>query len=795
MAESSNKSAKSIADLKTAADLMDKLEQMRKHRSKLERDWKLNLAFYRGRQYSYVSKDGRLETLATEDGEKPRYRVRIVSNQIVTGSQSLLSKLTKTKPVISATPASSAINDVKAAQMSEFLLEDWWTSMGMDDKLEEALLWGILAGQGYWKITWDKHAGHPMNFTMDPFTGKPITDDELVLMYKNQLSAMGEDETATDQTVYLGDVRIDVLSPFQVWLDPAAKTVTQAKYAVCEHSHDVDEIKARFGVDLEPDSIPNDPSTSLPLAGSFGTEGDTTPSVKKVYYGYFLPQAALPKGRYVVWVDDIQAKDAKTRNPDKGRILEDGPWPYPINELPIVKFGGVRVPGSIYDDAIVTAAVPLQKELNRTLSQIVEYKNLTIKPRVWAPVGSLKQKVTSESGAVYEFQPIAGLKPEIEKLPAMPPYVFDHLKDITFRIRDVFSLTEVSEGNVPPNVEAGIAIDLLQEMSTDRIAPWIKLNEVALAKAGKIMLSLAQQYYVEPRLLKIRGGSGSTQVKKFRGADIAGGIDVRAETGSGLPRTRAGRQARIESFIDRGVLQPHQAWKYLDIADMRSVAAKFAGDEDQAYREHEKLLKGEPLNRPAVDIAIQSIQQGMNPETGEPLTGDEQEMQLILMNAALMPGPADNHAAHLDVHHDWIVSVEFEALPPQVQQAAFMHYEFTQQELKAMAPQPEGTAPKITLGLHGTLGPTVATKLAEKAGVTTTPEEWTEPPLETMVQDFVDSPGDASNNPMDQAGTMQELVQSDQMHQVQLAEGVAKARLAQEKVKSEQANRGKKRET
>ncbi|HEX5912702.1 MAG TPA: hypothetical protein VFY54_06195, partial [Rubrobacter sp.] len=328
--------------------------------------------------------------------------------------------------------------------------------------------------------------------------------------------------------MYLGDVKVEAISPFDVLLDPTAKNFEEAKYAICIHHLDPDEVKSRWGVTVDADAVPAEPFAALPFSNS---EGADEPTVKRVYIGYFQPSAAMPNGRYVVW----------TEKPNQ--ILQDGPWPYPTNDLPIVKFPGLRNPGSIYDEAVITHAIPLQKELNKTISQIVEYKNLTIRPRVWAPVGSLRQRLTSEPGNVYEYQPIAGLKPEVEDLPSLPPYVFEHLENISARLNDVFALTEVGEGKLPPNLEAGVAIDLLQEMSTDRMAPTIKLIESALGRAGQLMLSLAQKYYIEPRLLKIRGSGGSVQVKRFSQADIDGGVSVNVESGSGLPRTRAGRQA------------------------------------------------------------------------------------------------------------------------------------------------------------------------------------------------------------------------------------------------------------
>jgi hypothetical protein len=65
----------------------------------------------------------------------------------------------------------------------------------------------------------------------------------------------------------------------------------------------------------------------------------------------------------------------------------------------------------------------------------------------------------------------------------------------------MFGLTEVSEGQLPPNLEAANAIDLLQEMASDRFAPAIIDNEHALSRGGHFLLALAQQYYDEPRLM------------------------------------------------------------------------------------------------------------------------------------------------------------------------------------------------------------------------------------------------------------------------------------------------------
>ena len=52
----------------------------------------------------YNRKSRRIESLPTDEGDKPRYRVRLMSNQIAPNTQSLLARLVKSKPQFFATP-------------------------------------------------------------------------------------------------------------------------------------------------------------------------------------------------------------------------------------------------------------------------------------------------------------------------------------------------------------------------------------------------------------------------------------------------------------------------------------------------------------------------------------------------------------------------------------------------------------------------------------------------------------------------------------------------------------------
>ncbi len=374
-----------------ADKLVKKVEDLRRQRETLERQWKLNLAFYKGKQYVFYNrKSRRIESLPTDEGDKPRYRVRLVSNQIAPNTHGLLARLVKSKPQFFATPGQASFEAQKATEVAENLLDYWWDALHLTEKREEAMMWSIICGNGFWKVTWDDKSGPGMRVMLDPM-GRPIVDPLVQHFFEKNLEAEGIDSSEFERRIYQGEIRVDVLSPFDVLLDDSAQVFEDCQYAFCVHPMSPDEIFERYNVRLKANAVNKYPDETLP--GVFGSlESKSEENVREVFYGYFLPGGKYPEGRFVVFTKDPSI------------VLYDAPWPYPFEELPLVKFPGMRVPGQLWDQSVVEHAIPLQKELNRSLSQIIEYKNLTLKPQMLAPVGSLRQRITDEPGAIFEYK-------------------------------------------------------------------------------------------------------------------------------------------------------------------------------------------------------------------------------------------------------------------------------------------------------------------------------------------------------------------------------------------------------
>jgi hypothetical protein len=761
----------SLRDL-FASDEKEKVSLLSQRRKDIEssrsidaQEWRMNREFYRGNQYVFPNRyNGRIESLPVDDGDKPRFKVRLVSNQILPGVQHYVAQLMKTRPVINASPDSGSDKDIKSAQLAQSLYEWWWREFHLDAKLQSALVHSAVS-QGYWKISWDPLAGKSMRVMLNPETGQPITDDELADMYRDEIKAQGYDpaEAGLEQTVFMGDIRVEAMPGETVLTDPSVNAFEDAAYAICVHSMTPDDIKVRYGVDVEPDAVSGDEATPL----AFSMRQDSKPKLtKRVYIGYFKKSPALPKGRYVAWIEE----------PNK--ILLDTEWPYPFDELPLIKFPGLERPDSSLDIPVVSPARPIQKELNRSLSQVVEHKNLTIKPQMVAPVGSLRQRLTSEPGAVFEYQPVGGLAPEWRSTPNLPAYVFEHLKDLQHRMDVCFNRMPSQRDQLPARVDGPGGIDLIQEAVSDQISPTIRRMETALAQAGMLMAKLAQKFYIEQRILKIVGAGGSVRVKKFLNTDLEGGFSFHAEAGSGLPRTRAGKQARIEFLLQNQLIDPRQAMKHLDVADMNGVLAAMQADEDQALREHDKMMRGQPLNPAAMREAMAAVNQGINPETHQPIQSPD-EVQGIMERAMVQPLGYENGGIHLEQHDLYMKSVEFEGLDPEIQQRFLTHRDLTAHALQSQQPIQDNV--KATLQLKGTVGPTGAAEILSQAGVPgITPEIMAEPPLETWVTDSIDKPDtdDAGNDPLTQAEQMMSMQHDAEKHQLTAAKAVHEVALA-----------------
>jgi hypothetical protein len=608
------------------AKLDSKFRRAQDERSAYLREWRINLAAFDGDQYiAYNHRTQRVDRLP----KGARHRVRLTDNQIQPLVLALLARMERNRAIIEADPVDQTPTHQLSARYAEMLFEHVWESQKLGEKDEEALLLSFICGQGYWEVYWDKTDGEKRHYIIDPETGEPVGDPGREEALR-QLATAGAIELQWG-SYNIGDIGVEVLSPFDLIVIGAKDPQdNRAREAIKVMGYRPEEVKRRWGVEVRADGQTD---VSIPEKGQAQQQLVTVKSY------YKLPDHHNPEGAYVVWAG--------------GRQLHRGPYPYRMKRLPFVRFAGTPAPKRDYNSALVRQLLPLQKELNRTISQIVEYKNLTVRPQLIAVVGSLTHKITDEPGAVILVNPgPAGEMPKYREVPNLPAYVLEHLRHIIERMADLVGLHEVSKAQTPPNVEAGVAIAQLQEADDTRLGLRVHAHERALADAGNLMLALAKQFYVEERKISVRVATGSAQ-RAFMNTQLEGCKGIRAVPGSSLPKSKAAERQMYMQLMQNGTMPPEKALPLMDLASTGELVAKWQMHKNKQHRELERALRGEPIPEPA---------------------------------------EWENHAEHLEVLEEALNGAEFDAMPEEYQQAVIEHYMAHREALSAQEPKqlPEG---------------------------------------------------------------------------------------------------------
>lgn len=645
------------------ARLEEQLKKQHRARNQEELQWRINLAFYKDKHYDYINKTtGRIDRKPTEPGELPAHRARLTANQVQQTVRTMLAKMTKSDPMFQGIPSTTDGSDQQAAQLGQLLFEYLWTELNLKRKRNRAVLWSIICGQGYWEIYWDSKARKPIEFIIDPETGQPAVNPAREEAIKAEAAAMGQE--VEKKIVYEGEIGVEVISPFELYL-LGSNEPDEAWGAIKVRGYDKETVKRIWNYDVEADGVPDEYNVSK-------KSQDDNKDLVLVKVMYIKPSPDLPEGQMVTWAND--------------KLLDNKPFPYKHGKLPFVKFPGIENPEGRYDLALVTGLVPLNRALNRLLSQVQEYNNHMINPQWWAPIGSIQGKVDNTPGAIKTYIPVMGLKPEPVEVKPLPNFVLQWVDVIQQQMNDVSGQHEVTQGKVPPNVEAGVAIGLLEGQDDDRIHPQVTGMEDAISKAGSQMLSLAKQFYQEKRLIEVIGAEGVAQSRQFSNSDLYGCKDIRVVPGSTIPSSQAAQNDWIWKGIEQKLIDPKDGYRAMKIGGgMNQILSEWEAHKRKQTREIEQILRGEqPMLIPEVD----------------------------------------DHATHIQVLDLFIVSEEFEGHREEVRQAVLQHRAEHQQILDQQ-PKPLPENVKMNVQLKDELTPSATAGFMSQAGLSNAPDAQT----------------------------------------------------------------------
>lgn len=599
----------------------------------IKRQWYLNLSFFKGDQYVDMI-DGRIIKIPS-----PRNKVRQVVNRIKPVVRTEVSRMTSQEATVEVVPASSEQGDILAAQAAQAVFISLRERLELQKVLRQAAWWCSVTGIGYVKTYWDKEKEY------DDSNGQLV----------------------------VGEHCYSSVSPFNIMVpDLMMEDIEDQPYVLNVFTKSVDWVKQYYPEVIKPDFKPTVVSSNEIMETHYlNTKGsaanDAKPDACLVIEAWIKPGATalLPEGGKVTLIDDTIIDFS-----DKG-------IPYDHGQYPFAKMESIQS-GSYYPSSVIEDLIPIQRELNRTRSQLLEARTLSAKPGWFYTEGSMDpNKVTSANGQMIGIKPGA-TPPTPIPLPQMPSYIMDLLQFDLSDIEDISGQHQVSKGNAPAGVTAGTAIQFLQEADNSFMATTHASIEDMMKKIAGQSIALAIQYWDSLRLIKVVGKDGSLSARYLEGSDLASGTDIRIEGGSSLPQSKAARIALFMDLMNRGFLPPQDGLKLMKLSSMQEYWDEVDIDKNQALRENLMMSELNPEQtekaRNEVTAAIESqVAQGMPPGV-DPMENPIASQELEMANEPVIPvNDWDNHEIHLMVIENFMKGQEYETLDPRVQNEFILH--------------------------------------------------------------------------------------------------------------------------
>lgn len=632
-----------------------------------ENDWYIQLAFYNGYQYfDWRSFNGK-NSLVEEPN--PVGLPRIVVNRIEPIIRTEVAKTTSGQPSASVIPASNDDDDLMAASAAEQVWQSIYDKNNFQTNvLQKAEFWRAITGNGFIKAIWDPSVEvRSTELTADPLTGQKIARTKV-----------------SDK----GDVRFEAISPFHVFVpDMSLEEIEDQPYVFNVYLKSEQWVKTTFKNVLPADFKPTKVSSSeiqeaalMDLRGSDGTRPDNVLIIE----AWIKPNSCsyVPEGGLVTIVDNEIVQFSNTG------------IPYAHGEYPIAHLHGIQN-GKFYRRSVIKNLIPLQREYNRTRSQIIHAKNLMAKPQMMYSEGSVDpRKITAKAGLWIPVRPGFGM-PQPVPIQPLPSYVVQEVQQLQADFEDLSGQHQISRGSSAPGVTAATAIAYLGERDDAYLTTIFNSIEAAIEKLARQALTLFVQYVKNERLIKTVGSDGSFDALMLSGADIASGTDIRVESGSALPTSKSARQALITEWMKMGFISPQDGLRVLEMGMLKQYYNLIKIDENQAQRENlmMKKLTAEEISKfyQEWDMKVQNgdpsaFAPNPDPATGQPIPLDAPPV--------ISAHDYDNHVVHIEIHNRFRKSQSFDLLPDDVKAEFQKHIQSHQQALQSqMMMQQQGMAP------------------------------------------------------------------------------------------------------
>jgi len=573
-----------------------KLRQL--ERKSFESVWQLNINFFLGNQYCYISPNGDI----VDSGKQYFWQEKESFNHIANLIEIRQSKLSRVRPMLTVVPFSDDERDVACAKTSKKILKAVSHNVNISKILSQGTMWSEICGTVFYKIDWNNNKGR--------IVGK----------------------TEAGQSIKEGDIEISVVSPFEIYPDSNTyNNIDDCMSIIYARSFHKDMVKNIWGVDVEGKDINVYTLDAFAMSGGLGYTSMSSSMAKKlkkdqvlVLEKYEKPTIDYPNGRLIIVAGD--------------QLIFNGELPYvnkPEEErgFPFIKQTCIPTPNCFWGASIVERCIPIQRAFNAVKNRKHEFLNRLTMGILSVEDGSLDLENLEEEGLSPGKILIYRQGANSPKMLSTDSVPLDFQYEESALLNEFINVSGVSDllksGTLSGNV-SGIALQLLIEQDEIKMISSAEEIKNSAKEIAKHILRLYKQFAVIEHASRLIGDNGTVELFYWKGSDI-NSEEVIFETENEINESLAQKRSMIFEVLKAGLLH----------------------DEDGKLSNTTRYKVLEQLG-----FGIWDNTQDLKSLHAN--SAMKENLQLITNNEIHQPKEIDDHDIHISQHIAFMLSAEYE---------------------------------------------------------------------------------------------------------------------------------------
>jgi len=339
-------------------------------------------------------------------------------------------------------------------------------------------------------------------------------------------------------------------------------------------------------------------------------------------------------------------------------------------------------PNRIYQRSWTADAIPINKAIDRFVSQKIMYVNKALIYRIIAEKGAYQGRITTSQGEIIEIA--KGRKFNQMAMSPLPADIDSLLGQLDRYQEDVLSAHEASMGALPAGARSGKTLEALQAAEANSLAGINRSLRSFLEVIGKRILEIAADKYVASRIVKISDPESETEGEapgearnylkvigegaesKPKGSTIIyKDNELIVTIGSWLGHTREAQRETILELAQVGFLPAEEVLRQFEFPNINELSKKAR---EQRLEEHE--LKADIAGRRGGGEGGQPTQ---SPTDEMVRLADQENMQM--MNGEVLPPTEGADLTHTQSHLDFMKTDVYKSASTKVKDTIRSHAE------------------------------------------------------------------------------------------------------------------------